>query len=77
MGNKKGCSCGYWNQVQQECLYSGYGCIHDNKDMRLEVTEDWIEDKALEVFVFLNILKPSKNDIHNVKTFIRSFVRVA
>lgn len=41
MGMKKSCSCGCWNQEQQECLYAGSGCIRD-EDRKLEVTEDWI-----------------------------------
>lgn len=31
MGNKKPCSCGFWNEVQQECLYRFPGCVQDEK----------------------------------------------
>ena len=40
-----------------------------------EVTEEWIEEKALTLFVILNILKPSSNDVENIKTFIRTLYR--
>lgn len=42
MSNKKECTCGYWNQAQQECLYSGYGCAYDNLG-KPEVTEKFIK----------------------------------
>lgn len=42
-----------------------------------KLREDWIEDKAVELFVVLNILKPSENDVNNVKTFIRGLISVA
>lgn len=31
MGNKKICSCGHWNHEQEECLYSGHGCVYDEQ----------------------------------------------
>lgn len=42
MGNKKECSCGYWNKEQEECLYSGYGCA---KDEQGKPNKDWIKKK--------------------------------
>ena len=42
MGMKKACSCGYWNEAQQECLYNGSGCIR-NEEKKLEVTEEFVE----------------------------------
>ena len=66
MGNKKECSCSYWNQAQQECLYHGLGCIHD-EDTRLEVTEEWIKEKARELC--------EQNYVNNeARDFIRSLV---
>ena len=38
---------------------------------RLQVTEEWIEEKVLELFVVFNILRPSLNDENNAKNFIR------
>ncbi len=45
MGNKKGCLCGYWNEAQRECLYSGHGCIHDVKKPTVtkEFVGKWVE----------------------------------
>lgn len=43
----------------------------------VKITEEWIEDKVLELFVILNILKPSINDERNVRTFIRLLYREA
>jgi len=40
MGKKKECSCGFWNQAQQECLHSG--CIHDEKKKPI-VTMGFVE----------------------------------
>ena len=76
MGMKKECSCGYWNKEQEECLYNGHGCAKDEQN-KLEITEEWIEDKVTNLFIFLNILKPSSNDVNNVKTFIRTLYREA
>ena len=67
MGNKKECSCGYWNKDQEECLYSGNGCAKDRQG-RLEITREWIEkkaNKAIEVVLTGG----------NVKDFIRSFIK--
>lgn len=72
MGNKKTCSCGYWNKDQEECLYTGYGCAKDSPQM----TKEEIQDKVLELFVILNILKPSQNDVDNAATFVRSLISV-
>ena len=43
----------------------------------LKITEEWIEDKITNLFVILNILKPSSNDVENIKTFIRTLYREA
>jgi len=55
--------------------------IRNRKRLRevntLEVTEEWIEDKVTNLFVILNILRPSSNDVENVKTFIRTLYREA
>lgn len=55
MGNKKECSCGYWSQVQQECLYNRYGCIRDEEKLR--VTEGFIKKwaKALKAEVLVEM----------------------
>ena len=44
MGNKKSCLCGYWNEAQGECLYSGHGCVRDAK--KTIVDEEWIIEQA-------------------------------
>jgi len=41
MGNKKECSCGYWNKEQEECLYNGLGCAKDER----KLNKGWIEKK--------------------------------
>lgn len=46
----------------------------EKKKAKLE--EELIKDKVTELFVILNILKPSLNDEHNAETFIRSLIRV-
>jgi len=46
----------------------------EKEKVRLE--EEWIKDKITELFVILNIFKPSSNDVRNAETFIRSLVRV-
>ena len=76
MGNKKSCSCGFWNEAQQECLYSGYGCAKDEQN-KVKVPEEFIKDKITELFVIFNILKPSSNDVSNADTFVRSLISVA
>lgn len=68
MGMKKSCTCGYWNEAQQECLYSGNACIRDDERKKLEVTREWIEKKANKV---IEIVLTGKN----VKDFIRSFIK--
>jgi len=68
MGMKKACSCGYWNEAQQECLYAGSACIRDDERKKLKVTQDWIEKKANKA---IEIVLTGKN----VKDFIRSFVK--
>ena len=68
MGMKKACSCGYWNEAQQECLYAGSACIRDDERKKLKVTQEWIEKKANKV---IEIVLTGKN----VKDFIRSFVK--
>lgn len=47
MGMKKACGCGYWNQAQQECLYSGFGCIHD-EEKKLGIDEEELLGKLDE-----------------------------
>ena len=68
MGMKKACSCGYWNEAQQECLYAGSACIRDDERKRLKVTQDWIEKKANKA---IEIVLTGKN----VKDFIRLIVK--
>lgn len=62
MGMKKACSCGYWNEAQQECLYNGSGCIHDDERRRVETekqfTKEWIEKKANKI---IEIVLTGKN----------------
>jgi len=43
MGMKKVCSCGYWNEAQQECLYNGIGCIRDEEKKKPTVTQEFVE----------------------------------
>ena len=38
MGMKKACSCGYWNEAQQECLYAGSACIRDDERKKPKMT---------------------------------------
>ena len=73
MGMKKSCSCGYWNQEQRECLYAGGDCIRDEKMNRvnIKVTEEWIEEKAIEVY---NYLYYETFNLSQVTDFIRSLV---
>lgn len=47
MGMKKACSCGYWNEAQQECLYNGSGCIRDD-ERKLGVAEKKLLEKLEE-----------------------------
>jgi len=52
MGMKKACSCGYWNEAQQECLYAGSACIRDDerKKPKMTVTRTrYIEEELLEI----------------------------
>jgi len=68
MGMKKACSCGYWNEAQQECLYAGSACVRDDERKKLKVTQDWIEKKANKA---IEVVLTGKN----VRDFIRSFVK--
>ena len=38
MGMKKSCTCGYWSEAQQECLYSGSACICDDERKKPKMT---------------------------------------
>ena len=71
MGMKKACSCGYWNEEQQECLYNGSGCIRD--DEKVVVTEKWKEEKAVELFNWWSAPRP--RTLVECLSFIRSFVK--
>lgn len=66
MGNKKGCSCGFWNGAQQECLYSGYGCFHEKK--KLEVTKEWIDKKKIKM---IEVVLTGGN----IRAFLRSLYK--
>ena len=47
MGIKKSCSCGFWNQDQQECLYNGHDCFYKEiPAKKATVDYDWIKLKA-------------------------------
>ena len=43
MGKKKACSCGYWNEAQQECLYAGSACIRDDERKKPIAPKGFVE----------------------------------
>ena len=71
MGKKKECSCGYWNQAQQECLYNGLGCAKDEQK-KPQVTEEWIEEQAEVMYRY--VLSGQLHNEAKRKDFIRSLV---
>ena len=90
MGMKKACSCGYWNEAQQECLYAGSACIRDDERKKSEVMEEWIGESHGKLMKFLQqacrqnsfapnikhkMLKLINASSDNIKDFIRSFVK--
>ena len=78
MGNKKVCSCGYWNEAQQECLYAGSACIRD-EEKRLKVTDERVGEKAEELDSLIDHRFIMALDLDGrleiLKEFIYSFIK--
>lgn len=72
MANKKTCRCGFWNQVQQECLYHGYGCVYD-KPLKTEKEVRYIQDVPLRFFELCLKHAKTKKDKEELKNMIKQF----
>ena len=63
MGIKKSCSCGFWNQDQQECLYNGHDCFYKEiPAKKATVDMDFINKWAPQI-VYLPITKTLRGQL--------------